>query len=378
MKKILSVNLELLSPLSIPVEERAKFPSCNDYISGSAIRGAIAAQYLREKEEDSFFRDLFSEETVFNNLYPVSEEKETFLLPSGSVTCKRYGPEHGIKDNLWLFSAQELHYREKGRLKKIDHLYQCNYQNCTHDLKSHSGFVNIQGKSFQKIKLNKQIHIHSGINRESGNIQEKIFYSLEEISNPATFNGTIEIEETMIQELKKFTDGQTFFLGKNKTRGNGRVKLIIKEKPVIDGKSFGQRLDDFNLAFQRYLKEIFDLDKSNYCYFSLDFLSDAIIVDKYLRYTNFPEELMISDLVYNSAGPVNIKGWNSLWQLPKESETGIKKGSSYMFGTNSDKWEETKLLLEKLELNSLGLRKNEGFGKLIISDDFHNNFAIRG
>ncbi|MFN8578244.1 MAG: RAMP superfamily CRISPR-associated protein [Candidatus Sericytochromatia bacterium] len=383
--KRLKIQVELLSPLSMPTEVRSNFPSCSDYISGSLLRGALAGQYIREYEEDDFFNSVFPENTIFGNLYPVNENITSFF-PSSAVSCKRYGLEHGVKDNLFIFSAQELFFNKNHSLKNLEKSYCCNNKNtCNHDLKPQTGFYYKKDNSIKTVKVEKQVHIHTGINRDTGNVQEGIFYSLEEISPYYTdknnekfkllFEGEISIKENHIEKFKNFCSENEFFMGSDKSRGKGRVKISSIEE-ITTSNDLNERLNHFNLKYQEYLKKNFNLDYSNDFFFSLDFTSDSILLDKFLRYSYLSLEMEKFNLIFQSVSSLNIKGWNSLWGLPKETEIAVKKGSCYLFSIPKSDINSLKEILTHWEENGLGLRKNEGFGKVLISNPFHIDNSI--
>ena len=82
------------------------------------------------------------------------------------------------------------------------------------------------------------------------------------------------------------------------------------------------------------------------------------------------------NLIFQSVSSVIIKGWNSLWGLPKETETGVKKGSCYLFSVPKSELSNLKDQLKDWEEKGLGLRKTEGFGKILISNSFHIDNSI--
>jgi len=63
-------------------------------------------------------------------------------------------------------------------------------------------------------------------------------------------------------------------------------------------------------------------------------------------------------------------GWNAAWGLMKDVELVANKGSVYLFSTS--KIEEWKSALERLEINGVGERTLEGFGRVQVCNEFHN------
>jgi len=65
-----------------------------------------------------------------------------------------------------------------------------------------------------------------------------------------------------------------------------------------------------------------------------------------------------------------ILGWNAAWELPKEKELAIEKGSTFFFKCDA---EQENLLgtLKQIEIEGVGLRREEGFGRAYVCDLFH-------
>jgi hypothetical protein len=70
-----------------------------------------------------------------------------------------------------------------------------------------------------------------------------------------------------------------------------------------------------------------------------------------------------------------VLGWNSAMKLPKEDAVAISRGSVFIFHSEQPLPidEETNLahMLELIEKAGIGERRNEGFGKIRICDEFH-------
>jgi CRISPR-associated protein Csx10 len=72
-----------------------------------------------------------------------------------------------------------------------------------------------------------------------------------------------------------------------------------------------------------------------------------------------------------------VTGWNIALKLPKEDEVAISKGSVFLFVTKpGETISEPEVkplsdLLEQIEKSGIGERRNEGFGKVRICDEFH-------
>jgi len=65
-----------------------------------------------------------------------------------------------------------------------------------------------------------------------------------------------------------------------------------------------------------------------------------------------------------------VLGWNAAWGLPKEMEMAIEKGSAFFFKCDTEQ-ENLCELLKQIELRGVGLRREEGFGRVYVCDPFH-------
>ena len=72
----------------------------------------------------------------------------------------------------------------------------------------------------------------------------------------------------------------------------------------------------------------------------------------------------------------HLHGWNAAQGLPRQDEWGVARGSVYVYRFRGTAQEREALIQELMTLskNGVGLRRNEGFGIVIISDDFHRQF----
>jgi CRISPR-associated protein Csx10 len=113
--------------------------------------------------------------------------------------------------------------------------------------------------------------------------------------------------------------------------------------------------------------------------FSITLYSDVIVMDKFMRYKytidedSLMEEFGLKDIKLVCAFK-NIKevlGWNAAWGLPKERELAIEKGSVFFFSYEGNNVDGLLRSLKDVDIKGIGLRREEGFGKVYICDSFH-------
>jgi len=129
-------------------------------------------------------------------------------------------------------------------------------------------------------------------------------------------------------------------------------------------------------------------------FFALTLHSPLILCDELLRYRgcidaaaltemlkNFQiPDLKIPDLelIYHTASIRRVTGWLELWGTPRINEYAIETGSVFLF-TCSSRLDNTKIqdALFELEEQGAGRRRAEGFGRLCVSDQFHQEIELR-
>jgi CRISPR-associated protein Csx10 len=244
-------------------------------------------------------------------------------------------------------------------------------------LKQFSGFWNCDFSKPEEIKVEKSIRIHTGIDRTTGTVAENILFAIEAIDFNKTpyLVGIAKLTDKAYSKIYSLLS-ESLFIGKAKTRGYGEIKLNINQCTEKSKNNYLQ----WSNAFKSFVKSNFDLNLKEF-YFSISLQSDAIILDKFLRYSpnledmvNFPDGV---ELITKIAKMTRIRGWNYAYGLPKDDEWGIEKGSVFLYKYNYDNLSQMVKFLNELEKNGIGIRKEEGFGRLKICDEFHVKFQLK-
>ncbi len=107
-------------------------------------------------------------------------------------------------------------------------------------------------------------------------------------------------------------------------------------------------------------------------FFSIELASHTILVDKFLRPSlsfmpDFPDTAIDIQMIR----PHTVRGWQNSWQLPKTEDTAIAMGSVYLCRYTGDDLDGLKRYLNQLMAEGVGLRRPEGFGRVIVCDPFH-------
>jgi CRISPR-associated protein Csx10 len=360
-----------------------------DTIPGSVLRGAlawrIAQRFAGELKPDSVvyqnFAGLFFGDLVrFSALMPLEVRKEnpntayrTILAPRDLITC-------------------ELHAGYQGRNSDRGHgvwsLIHDNRQECpicaTEDtasgrkaasvkLETLGGFVSlVKGVPRSKHKPKQTVEMHIRIDPASGRVRTGDLYGYVALEPGQYFVGEIACtDENAWQVLQTMADLQAggavneLKLGKATQRGYGKVSAVFTQidKPLLHLQSLGERLDSTEGV-------------------TMLLLSDAMVSDPWGRFwrgfdpawlkraLKLPPAVNVSidrssdgeTLAFSAARTVDA--FNAKLGLPRTRDVAIVAGSSARLSFTGIEVQELTRLLEEAETQGIGLRRDEGFGRV--------------
>ena len=412
----IELEIKALSPLAIArYKPGGSISEAVDYVPGTVIRGAVAAQILNESghqftnltENGGDFQSLFLSDNpaIFQNAYPAlvingkiipqARFEDNGVLPTTALSSKNKPGfkrreddpgKNGVFDSLIdRFCAEGYGYpydpncpKDGERVDAADISFYCKFKNKYHSLKA-----------------NKRLLTRVGINRRRAASEEEILYSVQVLNEsqdkkqqPVCYRGAILVEDDLAESLRNFIEqrNQNFRLGGSTSRGLGKVEINTK-KPVSARMDVEQKITKFNKIFQERwdkwrvfgnpVKEL----PANPTYFTLDLQSDAILTENWRRTTVISEKMLRQfakvedsslklEAAYSSYD--YLSGWNAAWGLMKDVELITNKGSVYLFSTTQREiWDN---VLGELEVRGVGDRTCEGFGQIQICNQFHNVF----
>ncbi len=409
MKRV-RVTAKLLAPVAIKRDRQSERSESVRSVAGTLVRGALAAIYLQQYGEvDDTFRALFLNETTcrFGPLDPGPEH-----FPLTAASCKRVGITHALVDQLWYRIAQ--HYKDGSAAADSELAWrQC--RKCEADLKEHAGFWTEENNQLcEKRSDRHHVAAHVGIDRHTNTAAESIFYTLEALlpsNQREDLYGWLTADTDALQALKKLLEAEDYRIsvGHHRTRGYGDIRLQL-DKP-INSNNAGMSVknwEQWNRDLINFLTSdpfsIPNLNSEDYFYFSLSFPTGAVFVDRFLRYTIDPADMIpfvpampsietafpmenrrTQQLA--SGGTVRwvtaitkherLRGWNTAHGLPRQDEWMVARGSVYVYCFKGTADEREALIQQLVDLSEkgVGLRRNEGFGTVSMSDDFHRRFC---
>lgn len=386
---MIQISLELLSPLVVAENRDENLMISSDYISGSTLRGALAAIFLKSKlkGDTKTFEDFFLNDKVYyGNCYPGLENSQ--VIPNTARTCKSFKgfldtnqsstfPRHGVFDCLirnyaYLQSLNlntATNYADPGLFDCVD---------CDSPIEKISGFYSQNSNGYFQPVLSKAIITRTALDEQTQTAKTGALFSIEVIQpqQSLNFHGTITTYDDNIEKsLCVFLNNKEFSIGGERTYGYGKVK-IIKINCIPKTQNLTQRFDAFNAAINKIINSNGDY------FFVLTLNADVIIVDKFFRYlsqlnhevlkTYYPSNEVNFELVESYFSTRYIQGWSNVHRLPKENELAIEKGGVFLFKVDKN-IDKQKLIdyLTQIEINGIGERKSEGFGEVVVCHSFH-------
>ena len=312
-----SYVLTLDEPIITPYKEIGNYISVRNVIQGSTIRGALINH--------------------FRKLYNVDLEK---LLPIQASNAN-YG-------RIKLASEFKTKYEVNGKIEKRDK-------------------VIFNGNEIDGVKLERGgedkaeyigNEISISIDNRSRSIEDEKLFNFEYIQDTRELTGDIYIPEEFFDIHKDII----LYLGKGKSKGFGKVTM--KLIPYIDNKkSVKSKIEDLN-------KLINDKDR---IFITFDFESDIILpfnliydIGQQFKLMTHLNEKYIFEPSKSFVTIDILKGYNIINNTRKIDELILTRGGVITYSIPKSELEKQIDMLEKIEKNGCGLRKNEGFGRISI------------
>lgn len=254
---------------------------------------------------------------------------------------------------------------------------------------------------------------HVGIDRYTNTAAESILFTLpalepelSENGENASLHGWLEAENNALEAFQRLLVDEDHILriGHARTRGYGRVRVSIGE--IIEPTQADN--NRWIEAVNRWIEAVLSHaacelpNPSRYFLFALTLPNGAILVDVLLRYTLDPAGMVpwLPSLpppdptlwTFDTPGKEfeggrlwcvtavahheRLRGWNAAHGLPRQDEWTVCRGSvyAYLYEGNTNGRAALQHRLRALEVRGIGARRNEGFGRVIVSDEFHIRF----
>lgn len=370
------VRLRLIIRLDEPLLIARRAPAGNhfearNFIPGRVILGALASIAARHNRlmQDEVYRDfvlLFLRGGItFSSLYPALFSENylypTIPAPLGLLTC-----------SIVPFSEQDdghgTYSYFAGTPEKCP---KCNEKEVESRLEPISGFIVLRRKGTHVFVPKRSSELHIQINEETGRVQKSKLYGYTVLEAGQYFVGEIQCaNEEAWEQLKAMTGIEeeqplSWRLGKARRRGYGKVTAWLER---FDD----QRSDWIQLPLPERVKDPSQL-------VSLTLLTDTIVQNRWgQQAVSFHEHWLEETL---GLGKLHIKdayvrsrivdGFNNHLGLPRWRDTALVAGSVVWF-TLEKPPADWQARMAQLEREGIGLRRNEGFGRIAFNHPVYN------
>lgn len=400
------------SPLNLGTTRGlSNFLETEDYIPGSALRGATAGRLLSTCQDKHYlenhaqcphragcpFWQVFGgdQQPLFWNSRVSQRRLPSAPYPLTTRSCKiKRGfnsddPEnHGIFDTL---VRQALFEEMVDRRARMAALYHDDCPVCGESTVPPLGYYAAAWEHdqwrFQSIKrpLKERVS-HTAINRARGVAEDGFLFTIEQIVHGAdcVFEGAVVFDDAYQATLLDALAGE-HRVGRASSRGLGRVKVQLVDQALST-----QPLTD---RFQR-LNELFATEQAFYAamdhtvpsqpegvYFTLDLLSDTILAGEVPSVLPDPAELGLpagTELARAWARTTVVGGWHGAARMPRQTRLAVQRGAVYLFKALASTDRQTLLAtLSDLELTGIGVERKRGHGQVIACAPIHLEVELR-
>lgn len=216
-------------------------------------------------------------------------------------------------------------------------------------------------------KPEKIIKMRNRIEEETQKCGDDSLFSQEQIEKGTKFLGKIKFDSQ--ENLNKFlSDYNEWLKGENYFHiGKGGKAVKVVNTTLNNKKNENIKL----------------VNSTNSEKFTITFLSDSIVFSNELKPLKTLDNKFLSELLEIDKSEIKIKNYNSSYReilsysgtagMRRFTDTAIKAGSCYLIEYSGKNKEQIERKLEQIELNGIGIRKHEGFGKVAINLEIHTH-----
>lgn len=383
---LLDLTITARSPLAFARSKPgAQFRASLPYIPGGALFGALAGA-LREANalDETLLRAIRC-----SNAYPVCPgEAWSRPLPATARRPKgdRTQPPFDILATLVCLEQLELPGLpfDGAALESADGFY-------TLCGKSDAGNSYRQDQ-VKKREVTQRVLTRVAINRRRGTAEDQRLYSplvLNEYVKddsgaalPTTFRGSIELPDS--PAVRAALEAVTH-LGGRQSSGLGAVAIKATAADQESGAAILERVTALTTRFQAETAALTALSGRGVrswpiperSLFTINLSADAILLnDGWLPTIGIDERLpaaygVKARLVRAFAAPLEVGGWNVIWQRPKPIVPATAMGGVFLFQAEQPLDAQATAGLARLQAEGVGERRQEGYGQLRICDEFH-------
>lgn len=336
MSEYLRYVIQNTEPLRIADDSRCQSNQARTlrYIPGTTIRGYVINELAGTEEFEQIKRVLFSRDVRFMNAYIKADERVLLPSPKGFYEDKTTGEGKNKVGNVVKTKDFPVGY------KRAELGQYCYFEgDCIH-------YYSVQTDSDMKIKIN----LAEG--------EKKNVFRNEYMTRNQVFAGYIAVDHPEVKHLiKSVLDKKMITLGNARSAGFGKCSVLSCEE--ISG-----------MPYEDYMPKE---DLEGFCYMML--LSNTTMRDRNgeicgIDWGNLSERLGVDideKHVICSTSTVDVRGYNRKWERKIPSAMMYEQGSIFRIPF---KGKLTVDSMRKLCDAGLGIRVNEGFGRVLFLRDY--------
>lgn len=315
-----SYTLSLKEPFILTGREIGNYVEVRDSIQGSTVRGAMIEHFAKSK--DVSLEDLLcieASDAISGDISLASKFITKYAINGDKIETDK------IVD-----SRNEIEDKSKGKGVKLER----------------------KGTSMLKAKGNE---ISIAINSQTKSVEDGMLFNSEYLQCKEELIGDIVLPEELVDEDKDYT----IYLGKMKSKGFGKAVITFGkyEKERANLKARIEKLQ--KQANEKILT--FDLQSD----LILPFNTIYNVGEQFKALVGISELKFKENKSYINTG--KLGGYNIINNIRKVDELVITRGSVLTY--EIDDFNSILPKLEEIEEKGLGLRKNEGFGRVKISSE---------
>lgn len=344
-------QLSLNEPVRMGMAGNQEGTAAMSYIAGSSVRGALIGQYIREYYPERM-DDLSKDAAVRKELFTGTRFTDAYLHAEG-------------KD---LIPVPNVYYVDKHKKREAEKQKADRFpvHSCIRDIPEEGeqrqgagGFCLLNGNEFTVIPVRKCANLHIGT-------EEKTMFRYEAIDRDQIFTGYIQCENDMIKDRwMKVLDNCVLYVGGSKGSGYGRCHIQCGEVCSYDRmlEQYGIKRKPQKNTFTVYaLSRLALLDPSGSPAGAIDtaYLEEMLGV----RNVNLEQASVSSEIV---------SSFNHTWKAGQVLQSTVSPGTHYLYSCEGEVSADA---ARKLEERGVGMRKEEGFGRILINADFSQNMCV--
>lgn len=307
-----------------------------NHISGSAIRGALAARYLESEgnagADSEEFATLFLDgSSVYSNMYPCEGDAICYPAPEYINRLKK---SHKLVNTI----------RADALVAARDETDDFAPGGGNQPKKLKGKFVSFVRNDVIVKETEKDVVYHHSRRKKNADGEEGILYGMEVLRAGQTFAGRIIVPDTCADKVKELLLSEDFYFGKSRSSQYGRCVLVQGIEQKEDAKLFhaGEHLA------VTFLSDTVLLNENGVCTANAEEAAEA--VKRELGILGEQDEEYLTMLQSTT-----VTGYSVVWNMRKSAMCAIAAGSCVVFRLNAE---------FETERNFIGERNGEGYGQI--------------